>query len=213
MYDGRYAIPTFDQILDLRERLSNELGREIGVYPETKHPTYFRSIGLPLEEPLVDVLRRRGLHREDAPVFIQSFEVENLKALDGQIDVRLIQLLGAPGKQPFDVDRKYADLATAEALREIATYADGVGPAKSYVIASDSGQPTSFVDDAHAAGLQVHPYTFRNENAFLPAELRSSEERSDYGDAFAEYEAFYAAGVDGVFSDNADTAVAARSLK
>ncbi len=215
MYDGRYAIPTFEQILDLRERLSSELGREIGVYPETKHPTYFRSIGLPLEEPLVDVLRRRGLHREDAPVFIQSFEVTNLQAVDGQIDTPLIQLLGAPGKQPFDIERAYADLATPGGLREIATYADGVGPSKGYVIPTgDDGrslEQTSFVDDAHAAGLLVHPYTFRNENAFLPAELRSSEERSDYGDAFAEYEAFYAAGVDGVFSDNADTAVEART--
>ena len=219
MYDGRYSVPTLRQITDLRERLSDELGREIGIYPETKHPTYFRSIGIPLEEPLVDALRRAGLQRDDSPVFIQSFEVGNLQALDAEIDVRLIQLIGAGRKQPDDLagtdDRRtYADLATADGLREVARYADGVGPSKNYVLPRNSDGrsqvPTTFVDDAHRAGLLVHPYTFRNENAFLPAEFRSSEVAADYGDAIAEYEAFYALGIDGLFSDNSDTAVEAR---
>jgi glycerophosphoryl diester phosphodiesterase len=194
LYDRRYAVPTFDEILDLRERLSDELGRAIGVYPETKHPSHFGSIGLALEEPLVDLLRRRGLHRRDAPVFVQSFEVANLRALREQIDAPLIQLLGAPDRRPFDDARRYRDLATADGLRGIATYADGVGPLKTYLVPWDDGgrsvDPTSFVADAHAAGLAVHPWTFRNENAFLPAELRSSDDPADYGDAFAEYEAF-----------------------
>ena len=219
IYDGRYTVPTLQQIIDLRERLSDELRREIGIYPETKHPTYFRSIGLALEDPLVDTLRSKGLHREDSPVFIQSFEVGNLEALDAQVDVRLIQLIGAPGTQPPDLAgtgdaHTYADLATADGLREVARYADGVGPSKGYILPRDSEgrsqAPTTFVDDAHRAGLLVHPYTFRNENAFLPAELRSSELPADYGDAFAEYDAFYALGVDGLFSDNSDTAVDAR---
>jgi glycerophosphoryl diester phosphodiesterase len=219
IYDGRYTVPTLGEIIDLREHLSDQLGREIGIYPETKHPTYFESIELPLEDPLVDTLRSKGLNREDSPVFIQSFEVGNLETLDGQIDVRLIQLIGAPGKQPPDLAgtgdaRTYADLATADGLRDVARYADGVGPSKGYIVPRDSEgrsqAPTSFVDDAHRAGLLVHPYTFRNENAFLPVELRSSEAPADYGNAFAEYEAFYALGVDGLFSDNSDTAVEAR---
>jgi glycerophosphoryl diester phosphodiesterase len=229
VYDGLYEVPTFQEVLDLRKRLSRELGRAIGVYPETKHPTYHDEIGLSLEEPLVRTLKRNRLNRADSPVFVQSFEVANLKELDGELKAPIVQLFGSEG-QPYDFteagdDRTYDDLATPEGLEEIASYADGIGPNKGRVIPvvdGALGEPTSLVDDAHAAGLLVHPYTFRNENQFLPADLRrgggdgeydyAEPDPSDYGDAFAEYAAFYAAGVDGLFSDNPDTAVAAREL-
>jgi glycerophosphoryl diester phosphodiesterase len=195
LYNGRYEIPTFQEVLDLAERL------DVGVYPETKHPTYFRGIGLPLEEPLV-----RALKRFDGPAFIQSFEVGNLKALNRESNRPLVQLLGAKTARPADATTgTYADMATLDALKEISKYADGVGPSKDYI------PGTTFVSDAHKAGLVVHPYTFRNENAFLPPELRSSDDPAAYGDAFAEYERFAALGVDGFFTDNSDTAVEALS--
>jgi glycerophosphoryl diester phosphodiesterase len=219
IYDGRFEVPTFQQVIDLSKRLSRELHRPIGIYPETKHPTYFRSIGLPLEEPLVRTLDRNHLNERDAHVFVQSFEVGNLKALDRKLDVPLVQLLSSPGARPYDFalagdTRTYADLATPAGLEEIARYADGVGPSKDYIVPRDAGgrslPPTSFVGDAHRAKLVVHPYTFRNENSFLPLELRSSADPAAYGNALAEYEQFYALGVDGLFSDNSDTAVEAR---
>jgi glycerophosphoryl diester phosphodiesterase len=219
LYDGRYPIPTFQEVIDLVAELSDELGREIGIYPETKHPTYFGSIGLPLEPPLVRTLRENDLDGADARVFVQSFETRNLRRLNRQIETPLVQLLDAKARRPWDVvaaggTRTYGDLATPDGLARIAAYADGVGPSKDYIVPRDadgrSQAPTSFIDDAHDAGLQVHPYTFRNENTFLPLELRSSADPAQYGNAFAEYELFFGLGVDGVFSDNPDTAVAAR---
>jgi glycerophosphoryl diester phosphodiesterase len=218
-YDGRYEIPTLQEVIDLTERLSRRLHRRIGIYPETKHPTYFRSIGLALEGPLVSILRRNDLDHRDARVFVQSFETANLKRLDRRLRVPLVQLLGARGLAPYDYTAAgkpglYADLATPAGLRAIARYADGVGPSKDYVVERDgsgaSQGSTSFVADAHDAGLLVHPYTFRNENSFLPFELRFGSDPAHYGNAIAEYEQFFALGVDGVFSDNPDTAVEAR---
>jgi len=220
IYDNRYRIPTFDEVIRLTRRLSRDLGREIGIYPETKHPSYFRSIGLPLEPPLVRTLRRHGLEGRRAKVFVQSFETRNLRELDRQIDTNLIQLLGSKTSRPYDFEvagdpRTYADLATPSGLREVARYADGVGPSKDYIVPRDttgaSLAPTSFISDAHHAGLLVHPYTFRNENSFLPLELRSGADPAAYGNALAEYRQFYALGVDGLFSDNSDTAAEARS--
>jgi glycerophosphoryl diester phosphodiesterase len=219
IYDGRFEIPTLQEVIDLQEELSDELGRDIGIIPETKHPTYFRSIDLPLEGPLVRVLRRNDLDDESADVIVQSFEVRNLKRLNRRIDVPLVQLFDEKTVAPYDFvvsgdDRKYGDLATPEGLEEIAEYADGVGPWKPYIVPTDAAgnwlEPTSFVDDAHEAGLFVTPYTFRNENNFLPPALRLGTNPADYGNALAEYAKFYALGVDGVFSDNPDTAVEAR---
>jgi glycerophosphoryl diester phosphodiesterase len=189
LYDGRYRVPTLQEVIDLAGRLSRELHRRIGIYPETKHPTYFRSIGLPLEERLARTLRANGLDRRNAPVFAQSFEPSSLQALNRLVKVPLVQLLGAAG--PYDV-------------AAIARYADGLGPPKETTT-------IGLVNDAHAAGLLVHPYTFRNENAFLPPQLRRGSDPAAYGDAFSEYRWFFALGVDGVFSDNPDTAVEARS--
>jgi glycerophosphoryl diester phosphodiesterase len=222
IYNGRYQVPTLQEVIDLAGRLSRELDREIGIYPETKHPTYFQDIGLPLERPLVRTLRRNGLDDRNDEVFVQSFETTNLKQLDRQLDVRLVQLLDSADRRPADLaaqsdPRTYGDLATDAGLRDIADYADGVGPWKNYIVprdaAGNSMAPTDFVRRAHRAGLIVHTWTFRNENQFLPLELRSGggADPNAYGDAFAEYEQFYELGVDGVFSDNPDTAVEARS--
>jgi glycerophosphoryl diester phosphodiesterase len=203
LYDGRYEVPTLQEVIDLAKRLSRELHRPIGIYPETKHPSYFRGIGLPLEKPLA-----RALRRYDGRVFVQSFEVANLKALDEELDVPIVQLLSGRNARPADGSTTtYGEMATPAGLREIAKYADGVGPSKDYVLG------TSFVRDAHHAGLVVHPYTFRNENAFLPPDLRSSSDPAAYGNAFAEYDRYLDAGVDGLFSDNSDTAVEAISAR
>jgi glycerophosphoryl diester phosphodiesterase len=221
LYDGLYEVPTLDEVLELREELSRELRRDIGVYIETKHPTYFDSIDLSLEEPLVEDLDEAGLDRRDAPVFVQSFETANLRELDEVVDVPLVQLLSATGA-PADLvaagdPRTYADLSTAEGLAGIGEYADGVGPEKAQVIPREAdgtlGEPTSFVADAHAADLLVHPYTFRNENEFLPAELRDpGEEPGDYGRAIEEQLVFWETGIDGMFTDNPDTGLVSREL-
>jgi len=216
IYDGRYRVPTFDGITDLAKRLSRELGRVIGLYPETKHPSYFRSIGLPLETPLIDAIAKNKLDKARAEVIVQSFEVHNLELLNRsrRINPTLVQLFGGKSQRPADDPRTYGELATAAGLRGVARYADGVGPPKSYIVPRDAAgnslAPTSFVDDAHAAGLLVHPYTFRNENAFLPLELRRGSEPAAWGNAIAEYEQFFGLGVDGLFSDYPDTAVEAR---
>ena len=213
-YDGQFEIPTFQEVLDLRRQLSKELGRPLGVYPETKHPTYFRSIGLPLEERLVRALDRNGLNRWNAPVFVQSFETGNLRALDKSLRVPLVQLFGAKNATPVGDTRTYGQLATPAGLADVATYADGVGPSKDYIVPRNadgsSAAPTSFVDDAHDAGLVVHPYTFRRENTFLPLELRSSDDPAGIGDLTSELRQFYDLGVDGLFTDNPDIGVAAR---
>jgi glycerophosphoryl diester phosphodiesterase len=221
LYDGLFAVPTLAEFLGLRADLSRELDREIGVYVETKHPTYFDGIGLSLEEPLLAELDEHDLDDRGDPVFVQSFETTNLRELHGaDDDVPLVQLLAADGA-PADLvaagdPTTYADLSDAQGLAEVAEYADGVGPEKAQVIppADDGslGEPTSFVTDAHAVGLLVHPYTFRNENSFLPADLQEGADPADYGSALAEQLRFWAAGVDGLFTDNPDTGVLSREL-
>ncbi len=221
IYDGMFEVPTFEEVLQLRDRLSKELRRPIGVYPETKHPTYFDSIGLSLEEPLIAAIRKAGLDRPNAPVVVQSFETTNLRDLKKSgIKVPLVQLLSGSGA-PYDLveagdSRTYADLITPKGLREISTYAQGIGPEKSLVIPRRAdgslGEPSQLVKNAHAAGLVVHPYTLRNENTFMPKDYRIGADPTDYGRAVDEQLAFLQAGVDGVFTDNPDTGVVARSL-
>ena len=211
-FDGQFGVPTFQAIIDLAKARSRSTGRTIALYPELKHPSHFRAIQLPLEQRLVDALHANGYRGQEAPVFIQSFEVSSLKALRKLTDVRLVQLLAARG-QPEDFrlagdGRTYASLATAAGLREVARYADGIGPEKSLVIARTAqntlGTPGPLVTDAHTAGLQVHPYTFRPENPFLPADLRGANAASpsERGDLAAEITAFLQAGVDGFFTDD-----------
>ena len=206
-YDGQFDVPTFEEILELAK------ARGVGIYPETKHPTYFASIGLPHEAPLLALLTKYGHTEKTAPVFIQSFEVENLKALRGKTKLRLIQLMDEKGSPPDRADLTYPAMATAEGLTTIATYADGVGPNKALIIPrnllSNLGEATSLVADAHKLGLAVHPWTFRRENYFLPLTLKSGINPAAYGDLESEIRAFLDAGVDGIFSDNPAQAVAA----
>jgi glycerophosphoryl diester phosphodiesterase len=216
-FNGLYQVPTLQEVIDLAKR------EHVGIYPETKHPTYFDSIGLSLEEPLVAALRANGLDHASSPVFIQSFEVSNLQELNGKIRVPLVQLTSATG-QPYDFTvrhdpRTYADLTTPRGLREIADYADGLGPDKNQIVPRDAQNrltaPTTLVRDAHRAGLVVHPYTFRPENAFLPADFQQGDPNSAefpraHGDEPAELALFYRLGVDGLFADNADTAASVR---
>ncbi|MDG4763590.1 glycerophosphodiester phosphodiesterase [Solwaraspora sp. WMMD406] len=218
VFDGQFPVPTLQEIIDLARTESRRLGRTIGIYPETKHPTYFQSIGLPLEEPLVATLRRNRLTSRTDAVFIQSFETANLRKLSRMTDVRLVQLLNSSGR-PYDftVDgdpRTYADLATPAGLRWIAGYADGVGPNKDLIVPRDATgrlrTPTTLIRDAHRARLVVHAWTFRAENQFLPADHRIGTDPTARGDITAEYELFYGLGLDGVFADHPDTAVAAR---
>ncbi len=223
-YDGRFHIPTLDEVIALAQRESAERGRTIGIYPETKHPTYFESIGLPLEPPLLAALQRAGWMDRDAPVFIQSFETENLRMLRRRTGVRLVQLMEAVG-QPYDLTRRgdprtYADLATPAGLAEIAAWADAIGPNKALVIPRDAdgrlAAPTPLVADAHAAGLGVHPWTFRRENVFLAADFQAGDPADPAfarlpGDLRGEIMAFLTAGVDGVFADFPDIALQARA--
>ena len=217
-FDGLYKIPTLQEVIDLAKR------EGVGIYPETKHPTYFDSIGLSPEEPLVRALKTNGLNSRRADVFVQSFEVSNLRQLNRLTRVPLVQLIGGSG-QPYDFtargsSRNYESLLTRRGLLRIARYADGIGPDKNRIVPRDAANrllaPTAVIDDAHAAGLLVHPYTFRPENEFLPEDFRagnpeSPEYRRARGDQPAELRLFYRLGVDGVFSDNPDTAVAVRA--
>jgi len=221
IYNGLYEVPTLDEVLALRAQLSEELGREIGVYIETKHPTYFDGLGLSLEEPLREDLHQARLDRRRSPVFVQSFETTNLRELHAEgVRVPLVQLTSATGA-PADLvaagdPRTYADLTSPEGLAEVARYADGLGPDKAQVIPllgdGTLGQPTALVDDAHAQGLLVHPYTFRPENTFLPADYDLGVDPSDYGRALAEQVAFWEAGIDGLFTDTPDIGVESRRL-
>jgi glycerophosphoryl diester phosphodiesterase len=211
-FDGQYAIPTLTEIIALAKAASARTGRTIGIYPETKHPSYFKGLGLAIEPVLLAELAKAGWTTAAAPVFIQSFEVDNLKALKGQTGVRLIQLMGASGTSGDGHD--YAEMATAAGLKAVAAYAFGVGPEKALIIPRGAdgrlGTPTGFVADAHAAGLEVHPWTFRPENFFLPTEFKRGEDPKAIGDGEAEIRAYLATGIDGLFSDS--TATAARAL-
>ncbi|WP_395629211.1 glycerophosphodiester phosphodiesterase [Sphingorhabdus sp.] len=208
-FDGQFEIPTFEEILTLAK------AHNVGVYPETKHPSYFASIGLPHEAPLLAMLTTFGHVTKDAPIFIQSFEVENLKALRPKTKLRLIQLMEEKGSPADRSDLTYPQMATAEGLKIVATYADGVGPNKAMVIPrtliGNLGTPTTLVADAHKVGLAVHPWTFRRENYFLPLAQKSGVDPRGIGDVQAEMKAFLATGIDGIFSDNVAEAVSARA--
>jgi glycerophosphoryl diester phosphodiesterase len=246
-FNGLFQIPTFDEILQLVQRKTEEEGRTIGVYPETKHPSYHQKIGLPLEDRLLDTLTRHGMNHRGAAVFIQSFEVANLKYLRSRTQLKLVQLidgddvapdgsvtLAAPYDKPYDFalandPRTFKDMLTPAGLKEIATYADGIGPWKPYLIgarcirlgangkcADTNGDgviteqdkvlntPTSVVTDAKNEGLLIHPFTQRNEQFRLA---------SNYGgNPINEFIKFYELGVDGFFSDFTETAHVARTM-
>ncbi|MBR8641693.1 glycerophosphodiester phosphodiesterase [Streptomyces tuirus] len=201
VFDGRGEVMTFQEVVDLARRLSRTYGRTVAVFPETKHPTYFRSIGLPLEPKLAASIRRNRLGRRECVV--QSFEPTSLTRMTG-LGVPLWQALGTTGG-PYDLpSTTYRDMMTPAGLAEIAAYADWIGPDKSSLVG------TTLVADAHAAGLRIGPYTFRAENQFLPEDFRRGTGPNDFGDAFAEYALYYRMGVDAVVTDFPDLAVIAR---
>jgi len=213
-HDGEQGVPTLAEVVALIRKREAELGRRIGLYAEIKHGHYFQGIGLAMEAPVAAELARLGYKDKADPMFIESFEVNNLKALRKLTGVRLVQLLDETGAPADGAVASYAAMTTPEGLAAIAAYADGIGPAKAQIIPRDADgrslPPTTLVADAHRAGLVVHPWTFRSENAFLPTELHRGEGPAAHGDAAAEVRQFIAAGVDGLFSDYPGEAVAAR---
>ena len=222
-FNGQFEVPTLQEIIDLVKAHEKATGRRLGLYPEIKHPTYFDSLGLSMEEPLVRTLHRNGYEGKRDRVYIQSFEISNLKNLRRMTRLPLVQLLWLEGK-PYDVEAgggtlTYDQMATAEGLKQIAKYADGVGPEKNHFIipldAAGNLNPanvTRFVVNAHAAGLLVHPYTFRAENRFLPANYRSSADPNALGNVEEEIQVFLQTGIDGFFTDQTNLGVRARDL-
>ncbi len=211
-FDGQFQIPTLDEILALLAPTA------VGVYPETKHPSYFANLGLAMEALLVRTLERYGYQGPQGRAFIQSFEVSNLKALRQLTQLPLVQLIESSGA-PYDFlatgdPRRYADLIAPRGLDEIATYAAAIGPSKTLIIPRTSidtlGKPTSLVADAHSRGIDVHAWTFRAENSFLPQNLRSSTDAAALGNLDSELSAYFKAGLDGFFTDHADIGVRSR---
>ncbi|MEU8676363.1 glycerophosphodiester phosphodiesterase family protein [Streptomyces sp. NPDC048560] len=203
VFDGREQVMTFQEVIDLARALSREHGRRIAVFPETKHPTYFRSIGLPLEPELIRVIRRNRLGARDCVV--QSFEPSSLhRVAEAELGLPLWQALGTSGG-PYGHTVTYKEMMTPAGLREIARYADWIGPDKSSLV-----PPLTLLADAHAAGLKVGAYTFRAENQYLPASYRRGAVPTEFGDAFAEYAFHFAQGVDAVVTDFPDIAASAR---
>lgn len=231
-FNGLYAIPSFREVLKLRADMSAEHGREIGVYPETKHPHYHRSIGCKMEGTLLKDLSDFNLNRKSAPVFVQSFEVSNLREIRQQSDVRLVQLIGDPFSEPADkkgTGETFGRLLTREGMQELAKHVEGIGPYKQLIVlgpADESGNPsapikataealqalfklrekkgiiiTDFVERAHTAGLQVHPWTLRSDAPFLPSFWEGNAEK--------EFLFFAELGVDGIFTDNTAEAIKA----
>ncbi|MYR46017.1 glycerophosphodiester phosphodiesterase [Streptomyces sp. SID5910] len=219
LYDGRWEIPTFEEVLRWQDEQTRRRGKQVWIYPEIKHPTYFRKLGLATEERLARLLRRHGKDGKNAPVIIQSFEPTSIQRMNKLVGNPLAVLLSGANSRPWDFvetgdPRTTADLVTPAGLKEIASYAQGIGPTLDLIIPKDSAgrltEPTTLVRDAHRAGLILHPYTMRNENPFLPAEFRKGSDPDAYGDAFGAFHTYFATGIDGVFTDNPDTGVLAR---
>ena len=204
-FDGQEEIPTFKEMVDLAKAESARLGRTIGTYPEMKHPSYFAGLGMPMEQRLADALKAYGLNSKSAPVFVQCFEVEPLKRF-GQLSSARRVMLVAQGPAPVDV-------TSAAGIKALAAFAEGLGPEWPLVVPivdGGLGPATSLVADAHAAGLAVHPWTVRAENAFLPPKLRKGTAPADHGDVDAVYKALFDTGIDGLFSDFPGLAAKAR---
>ncbi len=209
--NDKFKIATLTEVLDLAKAESKKRGRTIGVYPETKHPTYFKSIGLPLEERLLAILKDYGYEKKTDPIIIQSFEPTSLKFLRAHTHLRLIQLYSDQHEVPYDIaakgqSRTYGDLLTDAGLKEVAIYADGIGPWKNTIYPQTAEQeleePTELITRAHEAGLMVHAYTFRNDKVFLAKDYQE--------DPALEFQTFFNLGIDGVFTDYPDTGIRAR---
>ncbi|WP_330295494.1 glycerophosphodiester phosphodiesterase [Streptomyces sp. NBC_00503] len=214
LYDGRWTVPTFEEVLRWADREGRSRGKKIWLHVETKHPSYFRALGLGLEEPLAKLLRRYGRDGRGAPLFLQSFELSSIQRLSRLVSAPRVVLLSAAGTRPWDFElakdpRTVADLVKPEGLKWIAGFAQGIGPTMDLILPRDAagklGAPTTLVKDAHAQGLILHPYTARNENTFLPAEYRKGTDPNAYGDAFGAFKKYFEQGIDGIFTDQADT--------
>jgi glycerophosphoryl diester phosphodiesterase len=205
-YDGLYPVPTFAEILSLVRAKEAETVRRIGLYPELKHPSFLLQQGIDSVDLLVSAIKREGLDGADAPLFVQSFEVTALQRLDKLVDARLVQLVAPDGGPADEAGVTYAEMLTPSGLAAIAHYADAIGPDMRQVVGPD-GAPTALVAQAHEAGLKVHAWALRKENAFLPPALRRGETESGTGDFAAAWALLARAGVDGVFTD--DPALAA----
>ena len=220
-FDGQFDVPTLAEVLELREQLSAETGRTIGVIPEIKHSTFLHDAGLDPEVALMDELEAHGLNRPNAALWVQSFELTPLVRLDDELGFKanLVFLVSAGGR-PYDLEaqgdpRTYTDLLTPASLKALVKDVDGLGVDKSRVIPRRSdgtlGTPTALVGNAHAVGLDVTPWTFRAENQFLPVDYRIGTNPATHGRMADEVTRFFEAGVDGVFCDQPDICVAARA--
>jgi glycerophosphoryl diester phosphodiesterase len=218
LYDGRWTVPTFEEVLRWADKEGRRRGRPVWLHVETKHPTYFRGLGLGLEERLAKLLRRYGRDRRDSPVFLQSFEPSSMERMAGLVSSPRVVLLWTADDRPWDFvqsgdPRTVADLVKPEGLKWIAGFAQGIGPVLDLIIPKDAsgrlGTPTTLVRDAHAKGLILHPYTMRNENTFLPADFRRGTDPNAYGDAFGAFKTYFETGIDGIFTDNPDTGLLA----
>ncbi|CAM5375844.1 glycerophosphoryl diester phosphodiesterase [Streptomyces avidinii] len=218
LYDGRWDVPTFEEVLRWADREGRRRGKRVWLHVETKHPSYFRSLGLGLEERLATLLRRYGRDGRGAPLFLQSFEPSSIQRLSRLVSAPRVVLLSAANTRPWDFElakdpRTVADLVKPEGLKWIAGFAQGIGPTMDLILPRDAagrlGAPTPLVGDAHAKGLILHPYTARNENSFLPAEYRRGTDPAAYGDAFGAFKTYFEQGIDGIFTDQADTGLLA----
>ncbi|WP_394791534.1 glycerophosphodiester phosphodiesterase [Rhodoferax sp.] len=245
-FNGQFKVITFQEVIDLAKQQSAKTGRTIAIYPETKNPSYFAALGMPMEDQFVETIVKAGWNSKSAPIFVQSFEPGSLKYMKSKgLQTKVVQLIDGdnidlatgkvtfklPSDRPYDWTlvgdkRNFDAMVTPAGLAEIKTYADGIGPWKRYIISiqgtigadgkpvdvNGDGKindadahvmaPTSLVADAHKAGLSVHPFTFRNESRRLAIDYQK--------DGTNEYTAIYKTGVDGVFTDFTDTALAAR---
>ncbi|CAL9375349.1 Glycerophosphodiester phosphodiesterase, periplasmic [Streptomyces sp. enrichment culture] len=218
LYDGRWTVPSFEEVLRWAEREGRRRGRPVWLHVETKHPSYFRALGLGLEERLAKLLRRYGRDRANSPTFLQSFEPTSMERMSRLVRTPRVVLLWTADSRPWDFEqtgdpRTVADLVTPEGLEWISGFAQGVGPVLDLVIPRRAdgrlGEPTTLVRDAHARGLLLHPYTMRNENRFLPADFHRGTDPDAYGDAFGALRAYFETGIDGIFADQPDTALLA----
>ncbi|MEN3123314.1 glycerophosphodiester phosphodiesterase [Janibacter sp. LM] len=218
-YDGRFEVPTFEEVLAQREELSRSTGRVVGIIPEIKHSTYLHAEGFDPEAEVVRLAKKYHLNHPKAPIWVQSFELTALKVLRVAHGYRgRSTFLTTVKGGPYDLREEgttYAELTTAASMEDLSLWIDGFGPEKNAVIARNAdgtlGEPTSFVRDAHAAGLKVTPWTFRAENTFLPTDYRSGADPAAHGRMADEVTRFYEIGVDGVFCDQPDICVEART--
>jgi len=209
-YDGLYQVPTFAEIVVLVRAKAAERGHAVGLYPELKHPAFLLEQGIDSVDLLVAALKEERLDGKDAPLFIQCFEVAALQRLDKRVDARLVQLVASEGGPADEPGMTYAEMLTPSGLAEVAKYADAIGANVLQVVGPD-GKPTGLVEAAHGAGLKVHAWTLRKENAFLPPALRTGTVESDSGNYAAAWSLLAAAGVDAIVTD--DPALAAPLMR